>query len=256
MTTKNLVFGICLAASVKLAALEVVNPLPRVKVVQGDVASFTAQFGGGSSNSVSFAAKDASGNNLGQVAKDNSSGSLVWNYDTALASPGLQVIELVTLDGGSVSDRKPLILDVVKSTRMQQWRQNYFGSSPATGAALDSADPDGDGLSNLAEFAFGLNPNATDSRDSGTRAEAAEAAGVTEAAGMRAVFRRRKDRQAAGLDYIAEFSSDLKDWTPSSVDPAILADEGELERVGLTFPILPNGRQSTFFRLRLQTQAP
>ena len=38
------------------------------------------------------------------------------------------------------------------------WRSEYFGSSDDSGDAVDLADPDGDGIKNLMEFSFGLNP--------------------------------------------------------------------------------------------------
>jgi hypothetical protein len=42
------------------------------------------------------------------------------------------------------------------------WRLNNFGTSSNTGLAADGADPDGDGLVNLVEYALGLNPNSPD----------------------------------------------------------------------------------------------
>jgi hypothetical protein len=38
------------------------------------------------------------------------------------------------------------------------WRQFYFGTSASEGSAADFADPDGDGMVNLVEFALGGNP--------------------------------------------------------------------------------------------------
>jgi len=42
------------------------------------------------------------------------------------------------------------------------WRLNNFGTSSNSGLAADGADPDGDGLVNLVEYALGLNPNSPD----------------------------------------------------------------------------------------------
>ena len=42
---------------------------------------------------------------------------------------------------------------------LQQWRFDRFGTPSATGQAADGADPDGDGIPNLAEYAMGLDPN-------------------------------------------------------------------------------------------------
>jgi hypothetical protein len=43
-------------------------------------------------------------------------------------------------------------------TSLQAWRQAYFGTIADSGAAADTADPDGDGLPNLLEYALGSNP--------------------------------------------------------------------------------------------------
>ncbi len=41
---------------------------------------------------------------------------------------------------------------------IQAWRQQYFSTRLNTGTSANTADPDKDGVPNLAEFAFGLNP--------------------------------------------------------------------------------------------------
>jgi autotransporter-associated beta strand protein len=46
---------------------------------------------------------------------------------------------------------------------LQDWRQIYFGSSANTGDAADTADPDGDGIPNLLEYALGTNPTSAGS---------------------------------------------------------------------------------------------
>jgi hypothetical protein len=43
------------------------------------------------------------------------------------------------------------------------WRKRYFGSPNPVGNAADGADWDGDGFSNLVEYAFGLNPTIAES---------------------------------------------------------------------------------------------
>lgn len=44
-------------------------------------------------------------------------------------------------------------------TALQNWRLANFGSINNTGIAADNADPDGDGMTNLQEFAAGADPN-------------------------------------------------------------------------------------------------
>lgn len=48
---------------------------------------------------------------------------------------------------------------------MNAWRQSYFGNVVGTGLTAGSADFDGDGLSNLLEYALGRNPMANSATD-------------------------------------------------------------------------------------------
>ena len=51
----------------------------------------------------------------------------------------------------------------VTRTPFEQWRQTNFGTiDPNDPVAGNSADPDHDGISNLLEYAFGMNPNVAD----------------------------------------------------------------------------------------------
>lgn len=43
-------------------------------------------------------------------------------------------------------------------TPIESWRQTYFSTTSNSGSAADTADPDGDGLVNFLEYAFGENP--------------------------------------------------------------------------------------------------
>jgi hypothetical protein len=49
----------------------------------------------------------------------------------------------------------PVTLEV---TPLATWRQGYFGTPDNAGSAADTADPDTDGLLNIVEYAFNLNP--------------------------------------------------------------------------------------------------
>ncbi len=43
-------------------------------------------------------------------------------------------------------------------THLQTWRLNYFGITDGSGNTADTADYDGNGIPNLAKYAFGLDP--------------------------------------------------------------------------------------------------
>lgn len=53
---------------------------------------------------------------------------------------------------------------VLAGTAQHWWRQMYFGAAANTGAVGDGYDADADGLANLVEYGFGLNPVAGGSR--------------------------------------------------------------------------------------------
>ena len=55
-----------------------------------------------------------------------------------------------------------LAIDEPALTLRQQWRIRHFAQVADTGIAADAADPDGDGLSNLTEYALGTDPMAAD----------------------------------------------------------------------------------------------
>jgi alpha-tubulin suppressor-like RCC1 family protein len=92
-------------------------------------------------------------------------------------------------------------------TTLENWRLSHFGTSANSGLSANNADPDKDGLENLVEFAFGLNPNTPD------------ATALPE-------WQREDDDYSltfirpAGVDgitYIAEYSPDMDSgsWTPA-----------------------------------------
>ncbi|RYD46301.1 MAG: leucine-rich repeat domain-containing protein, partial [Verrucomicrobiaceae bacterium] len=74
------------------------------------------------------------------------SGFTVYYYDgrTGFSSPTWKSYPAVKLGGTHGS--------------IEAWRSRHFGTTANSGTAADNADPDGDGVSNLVEFAFNTNP--------------------------------------------------------------------------------------------------
>jgi alpha-tubulin suppressor-like RCC1 family protein len=64
---------------------------------------------------------------------------------------------LITVSKGGASASAILTLTVT-ATQLDVWRFDNFGTYENTGPAADSADPDGDGQTNLADYAAGTNP--------------------------------------------------------------------------------------------------
>lgn len=120
-----------------------------------------------------------------------------------------------------------------------QWIASFPGlADPGPGA-----DPDGDGLHNLAEFAFGLDP----SQPGPAPVSAERGSGWL---GLR--YTRRS--VASGIVYAVEWSETLTpgQWSAAGVSQQILSDDGLLRVVRAT--IQPGAARALFLRLRIAQQ--
>jgi hypothetical protein len=137
------------------------------------------------------------------------------------------------------------------------WQVSYFGVNNVQ--AGQATDADGDGLKNLQEFAFGTHPLLSNSRPVAWSGAVLQQRGLPlpsvepngDAFSFRAVFSRRKDREAVGLAYSVEFSSDLATWQTSTSTPVVLAQDEEVEVVSVPYPLFLNGKKAGFFRVRV-----
>ncbi len=86
------------------------------------------------------------------------------------------------------------------------WQQTRFGSLELNDAAVsaDVADPDGDGLANMAEYAFGLDPRLAD-----TSSDALPSLAGPE-------LRLLRQSAATDLDYLVRTSPDLATWSTAA----------------------------------------
>ena len=143
-----------------------------------------------------------------------------------------------------------------------QWQVQNFGLNNSL--ASPSADPDGDGLNNLGEWAFGLDPIV------GSGGKIVAGGGILSQRGLpdtsvqhpghgvdfRAVFGRRRDYLAWRLIYTVQFSSDLITWESSTATPSVIADDGTIEAAAMRYPFFrSSGPKATFFRV-VVTLAP
>lgn len=136
----------------------------------------------------------------------------------------------------------------VGNAPLASWREEQFGPA-STNAAIsgDDADPDGDGVRNLAEFAQHTNPLQPDSFPLIPNATAGLPVLSTNAGGWKFEFLRRSSGSNPGITYIAESSTDLNTWLPLSGSPQTTTLDDTWERISWT---LGNGASRLFFRLR------
>jgi hypothetical protein len=121
------------------------------------------------------------------------------------------------------------------------WRQTHFDSTANSGNAADGADPDGDGLKNLLEYALNLPPNAA------SRAPAAlQAAGGN----LEYTYTRGTAAYNGGTTFQVEWSDDLTTWFTTGVVETLISDDGTHQQVKATLPAGSGGRR--FVRLRVQ----
>lgn len=147
----------------------------------------------------------------------------------------------------------------VTESALENWAAEK-GLPPS--AAGPMADADGDGVPNLMEFAFGTSPSASSTAPmqfSGTFA-----GGVTltqpgqpavaheptpTGTDYRAVFVRREDHAAVGLNYTVKFSADLITWQTSTVTPTVLGSDGTHQAVSVPYPLFIGGKKARFFQV-------
>ncbi|MEO5914439.1 MAG: kelch repeat-containing protein [Luteolibacter sp.] len=141
-------------------------------------------------------------------------------------------------------------------TSTEAWRYSYFGQTENTGDAADSEDPDHDGLVNLLERAFNLNPNQATltilSAGPGT-------AGLPLISRTDSPFEfsiqylRRKASTNPGLNYVPQVSSDLNGaWSTFSGTETVVSVDSDWERVTVTDHV--SGAPKRFGRVYVSSQ--
>jgi hypothetical protein len=195
------------------------------------------------------------------------SGPLAGIDSSGLATAGLvyqDTSALVQVVWGSFSDRLNLtVLETIPNNfgryaadgLPDDWQAQYFGSNGLNAGPNDNFD--GDGLTNLQEFAFGTNPTETSTGSLSYAAgfisqrglPAVSLRNITGGVDFRASFIRRKNHLAVGLTYQVQFSGDLTTWQSSTATPTIVASDAETEAVTVPYPLFVNGKKARFFRV-------
>lgn len=166
---------------------------------------------------------------------------------------------LVTAQDGTTTKLYSVV--ITRRTVFQDW-------AGANGVAGDPNATGANGLANLFNFAFGINP-ATGGNGELQYAGTLAGGGTIAATGLprtwfepsgsgvdfRALFVRRKDYVAAGLTYTPQFSVAMTTWVNSAAVPTVLADDGVNQIVSVPYPAFIGGKKARFFRISV-TLAP
>ncbi len=175
--------------------------------------------------------------------------------DTVVEGDETVSLALSNVTGGGVLAAPASATLAIHEKPFDAWKLANFGAAsnnPLIAGSL--ADPDGDGLSNLAEYALALDP---------LNADAAKAQVLgTQNGALSLTFTRPTN--PTGIDYLIEVSSDLTAWTPGSFyssagdvpNTAVTTELGRFQSGGLEtivvgdhVPFLNN--PAHFMRLRL-----
>ncbi|MEO6787402.1 MAG: hypothetical protein ABI318_14820, partial [Chthoniobacteraceae bacterium] len=142
------------------------------------------------------------------------------------------------------------------------WSVAYANWAAAQGLSGPNAGPagdfDGDGLSNVLEWAFGTNPASASTGALAVSGSTITARGspitITAddgAGGVNhfAAFARRKDYLSLGFTYTVQFTGDFSTWSTSATLPIAIADDGEIEIVTVPYPAEIDHGAAAFFKV-------
>jgi hypothetical protein len=136
------------------------------------------------------------------------------------------------------------IIYTLPSTPYTTWAasNNLVGGDTAP-----AADPDHDGVSNLLEFAYNMNPNVADAAPVSPAGTAGLPAAhyLTVSNGILEIeFLRRKGTTAAGLTYTAQFTDSLGNTWVNGLAPVVTSINADWERVKVRDSVVgPNARR-------------
>lgn len=189
-------------------------------------------------NAADFAVTQAP---VSPVSGGRSSTTFTVQFTPAVIGPRSAALHLVSNVAGS---NNPFSVGLTGAglTRLENWRLTQFGTTTATGNAADTADPDGDGVPNLVEFAVGSDPN---------HGNSAPGQIVHNGGNLEFTYQRADAALLDGISFIVEWSDTLgpNSWNASGVTEVVLSDDGTLQQVKAVVP--DGGSGSRFVRLRV-----
>ncbi len=169
----------------------------------------------------------------------------VWPLPDALAEGDETVVLSLQPSAsyalGALSNATAVIRDLPRHA----WRRGWFSEMELADPAIsgDAADPDGDGLPNLLEYALGTNPRSPGINPLGPRIEQG-----------RLTLTCTRARAAVDVAPGLEISPDLQQWQSAEgwFEEVSCDDEGDRQRVTLRMTTPTSGQTAAYVRLRVQ----
>jgi len=147
----------------------------------------------------------------------------------------------VTAEKGFSRISKIITIDCENPRRFEEWSAVHFPGSAVT----PLADSDGDGVSDLLEYALHRNPTGHDPTPPVTLTT------VQTGGGKFPALRYERYKDAIDIRHIVEVSSDLATWTSTTAIVSII-DHGDTETVTVRDTIPMSAAQAGFMRLKVE----
>jgi hypothetical protein len=144
---------------------------------------------------------------------------------------------IISYTGGDGND-----VTLTAVSKLQAWRQAHFGTIDNSGMAADTADADGDGISNLMERTCSLDPRASSTLPVST---------ALTGSNIEYSYVRSVASVQAGDVFTVEWNDSLDPagWSSAGVIQQVLTDDGTLQSVKALVPTGGNGQR--FIRLQV-----
>jgi fibronectin type 3 domain-containing protein len=140
------------------------------------------------------------------------------NYtDTGLTDGVTFYYVVAATDAGGTGPNSAEV-SAIPAQSLTQWTAAYFPGISDANITGPSADPDGDGLTNLEEYLLGTNPTVPDSPGSLITTN-------TDGSGN-LVITFHVSKNLTGITYKIHQSTDMLNWTDTGVTPTIQSDQG------------------------------
>ncbi|TAG08302.1 MAG: endonuclease [Verrucomicrobia bacterium] len=217
--------------------------------------SLTLQATDANSNPLSWSISSPASKGTASVAAPTSGTQVAINYVPSINALGSDAFTVRVSDGQGGTDEITVQVTIQLPAAYDRWTFEQFAPLTIETQATvwgEGADPDGDGVINLAEFAFNLNPKAIDA--------AANILDIQYSSIDNAFLishLMRMDGSEPALPYSIEFSTTLEpnDWSElgagdfTQLEATVLSPEFSRARLQLATP--PSDQLKGFYRLKI-----